>query len=164
MVDEIHTERLVLRRARPDDGAAMHRVMRDAEAMRYWSTPPHESLAETEQWLASMIEADPAASDDYIVTLDGALIGKLGAWKLPEVGFLIDRAQWGMAYASEALAAFIARRRRLGPAELTADVDPRNAAALKLLTRHGFTETGRVAGTWTIGDEVCDSVYLRLEL
>ena len=164
MTDEIRTERLLLRRARPEDAAAMHAIMSDAKAMRYWSTPPHRELAETERWMASMVEVDPEESDDFIVTLDGALIGKLGAWKLPEVGFLIAPTNWGKGYASEAMAAFTERRRALGSTELTADVDPRNLASLKLLERHGFVETHREARTYEIGGEWCDSVYLKLAL
>ena len=164
MADEIRTERLVLRRARLDDAPAMHAIMSDAQAMRYWSSLPHATLAETERWIESMVAMDPAAGDDYIVTLDGVLIGKLGAWQLPEVGFLIAPAHWGMGYASEGFAAFIGRRRDLGSAELTADVDPRNLASLALLKQHGFVETGRAKGTWQIGDELCDSIYLRLAL
>ena len=160
--DEIRTDRLLLRRARMGDTEAMHRVMSNPIAMRYWSTPPHVDFAETERWMASMVSADLAGSDDFIITLDGTLIGKLGAWKLPEVGFLIDPAHWGKGYAREALAAFIARRRALGSTELTADVDPRNEASLALLHRAGFEETGRASGTWQVGDEPCDSVYLRL--
>ena len=114
--------------------------------------------------MASMVDADPADSDDFIVTLDGKLIGKLGAWKLPEVGFLIDPAPWGTGYALEAMVAFIQRRRLLGSSGLTADVDPRNVASLKLLERVGFAETHRAKGTWQIGDELCDSVYLKLTL
>ena len=162
MADEIRTERLVLRRARQDDLDPLHRIMREAKAMRYWSTPPHRDLAETERWLTSMVEADPAQSDDFIVTLDGQLIGKLGAWKLPEIGFLLDPAAWGHGYASEALAAFIERRHGLGSTILTADVDPRNASSLKLLARHGFAESGRAERTWQVGDEWCDSIYLQL--
>jgi len=162
--DEIRTERLILRRARLEDAAAMHAIMSDPIAMRYWSTPPHGDLAETERWMASMVDADPANSDDFIVTLNGALIGKLGAWRLPEMGFLIDTRHWGKGYAIEAMMAFIDRRRALGTTELTADVDPRNEASLKLLKRAGFLETHRARGTWQVGDELCDSVYLRLEL
>ena len=62
------------------------------------------------------------------------------------------------------MGAFIERRRGLGSAELTADVDPRNASIHRLLERHGFTETGRATGVWQVGDELCDSVYFRLEL
>jgi [ribosomal protein S5]-alanine N-acetyltransferase len=164
MVEELRTERLVLRRARYDDVAAMHRIMSDPIAMRYWSSPPHETLDETERWIASMVEADPALSDDFIVTLDGKLIGKFGAWKLPEFGFLIDPGHWGKGYANEAMAAFIEHRRQQGAIELTADVDPRNLASIQLLARHGFVETGRASGTWQVGDELCDSIYYRLEL
>jgi RimJ/RimL family protein N-acetyltransferase len=163
MIDEIRTERLLLRRATAEDVAAMHLIMSDPVAMRYWSTPPHRSFDETERWIASMIAAHPSR-DDFIVTLDGKTIGKFGAWKLPEFGFLIDRAYWGKGYASEAMAAFIGRRRVLGSAELIADVDPRNVSSIRLLERHGFIETGRATGTWQVGDELCDSVYFRLTL
>jgi RimJ/RimL family protein N-acetyltransferase len=147
-----------------DDAAAMHAIMSNPVAMRYWSSLPHASFDETEHWMASMVDADPADSDDFIVTLDGKPIGKLGAWKLPEVGFLIDPAHWGNGYALEAMVAFIQRRRLLGSSGLTADVDPRNVASLKLLERVGFAETHRAKGTWQIGDELCDSVYLKLTL
>jgi len=162
--DEIRTERLLLRRARMYDVAAMHRIMSDPVAMRYWSTPPHSELAETERWIASMAESDPATRDDFIVTFGGQLIGKLGAWRLPEFGFLFDRGHWGQGFAREALAAFVERRRALGSTELTADVDPRNAASIRLLERAGFAESGRASGTWQVGDELCDSVYFRLAL
>ena len=164
MADEIRTERLLLRRATMADAPAMHCIMSDTRAMRYWSTLPHDNLAQTEEWLRSMVEADSATSDDFIVTLGSRLIGKLGAWRLPEVGFLIDPAEWGHGYGGEALSAFIERRRALGSTELTADVDPRNAGSLRLLTRHGFTETHRATHTFQVGDEWCDSVYLRLLL
>ena len=111
-----------------------------------------------------MIDDDPAERDDFIVSVDDRLIGKLGAWRLPEVGFLLDPAEWGRGYASEALAAYIERRRSLGSTELTADVDPRNTASIKLLQRAGFTESGRASGTWQVGEELCDSVYFRLTL
>jgi len=163
-MDEILTERLLLRRARQDDAAAMHRIMSNPVAMRYWSTPPHTDMDQTERWMASMVEDDPFVRDDFIVTLGGVLIGKLGAWRLPEIGFLLDPAHWGHGYAREALAAYVERRRSLGSTELTVDVDPRNIASLKLLERCGFVETHRAAGTWQVGDELCDSVYLRLAL
>ena len=164
MSDENRTERLLLRRACNEDAAAMHAIMSHTMAMRFWSTPPHAELADTERWMRSMVDADPSTSDDFIVTLDGQLIGKLGAWRLPEVGFLIDPAHWGNGYAGEALAAFIERRRRLGSVELTADVDPRNRSSIRLLEGAGFVETGRATGTWQVGDELCDSVYFRLDL
>ena len=164
MSEEIRTQRLVMRRFRLDDTLAIHRLLSNPQAMLYWSTVPHETLGQTKAWVRSEVEAPPELSDDFVVTLDGALIGKLGCWRLPEIGFLFDPAHWGKGYASEAMTAFVARRRALGRAELTADVDPRNQASLRLLNRCGFTETHRADRTWNIGGAWHDSVYLKLAL
>jgi [ribosomal protein S5]-alanine N-acetyltransferase len=165
MADEIMTERLHLRRARMSDLAAIHGLLSDPRNMRFWSSPPHGSLQQSEAWLRSMVEADAALSDDFVIERHGRVIGKLGCWQLPEVGFMIAFDETGQGYATEAMAAFLERRRQLGePRRLTADVDPRNEASLRLLARHGFFETGREKATWTVGGEVCDSVYLALDL
>jgi RimJ/RimL family protein N-acetyltransferase len=159
----IRTPRLVLRRARESDLAAVHAMMSDAEAMRYWSTPPHADVETTRAWRAGMIAASPDDSDDYIVELASEAIGKLGAWRVPEVGFLFARPHWGKGYALEALEAFAAHSFARGRDHLTADVDPRNDRCLRLLARAGFVETHRAARTFQVGDEWCESVYLRLD-
>jgi [ribosomal protein S5]-alanine N-acetyltransferase len=162
--ETIVTRRLVLRRFSLDDTQAMHRIMAMSEPMRFWSTLPHDSLEQTRAWVRSEVEAPIGVSDDFVVTLDGALIGKLGCWRLPEVGFIFDPAIWGRGFASEAMTAFIERRRTLGSTELTADVDPRNLQSLRLLQKAGFAETGRAERTWEIGGRWHDSIYLRLDL
>ncbi len=164
MVESIATERLLLRRARAADAVPLHGIMRDQAAMRFWSTLPHASLAETEAFVASMMVPPHDGSDDFIIEAEGQVVGKLGAWRLPEVGYLLSPAVWGRGYASEALTAFVAHRRRCGSRELTADTDPRNEASMRLLRRHGFVETGRAARTWLIGGEWFDSVYWRSAL
>ena len=148
-----------------DDLTAIHAMMSNPIAMRYWSSPPHASLEQSEAWMRSMVDGDLATSDDFIVERDGRAIGKLGCWALPEIGFLFDPATWGRGYASEAMDAFLSRRRALGsPNAITADVDPRNAASLRLLQRHRFCEVGRASRTWRVGEAWCDSVYLELRL
>ena len=161
---ELRTERLILRRARSDDLEAMHAVLSDEQSMRYWTTGPHADLAETERWLDSMVTSPPEISDDFVVTLDGEVIGKMGAWRLPEFGFILRSDHWGRGYAREALAAFLGYAFRTRGIEfLKADVDPRNTASLELLADHGFVETGRASGTWNTHIGVCDSVYLKLD-
>ena len=160
---ELRTERLILRRARPDDLEAMHAVLSDELAMQYWSHGPHAELAETERWLDSMMSSPPAISDDFLIVVDGKTIGKMGAWRLPEFGFIIRSDHWGRGYAAEAMAAFLDHMfRARGVDFLNADTDPRNAGALRLLANHGFVETGRATGTWDTHIGLCDSVYLRL--
>lgn len=164
MVEAIACARLVLRRALAEDAQALHPIFSDVEAMRYWSTLPHDNLAQTEQWVADMMAAPIDLSDDFIVVVDGRVVGKLGCWRLPEVGFLFARDCWGRGYASEALTAFLAHRRRQGSREITADTDPRNRASIGLLQRHGFVETGRAQKTWLIGGQWFDSIYWRAKL
>ncbi len=163
-VTELRTDRLILRRARPDDLEAMHSVLSDEKAMRYWSHGPHSKLAETERWLKSMIESPYELSDDFIVTLDGQAIGKMGAWRLPEFGFILRSDHWGRGYAGEAMKAFLAYMfGTRGVDYLIGDADPRNAASLKLMTAHGFVRTGYAVGNWNTHIGVCDSVFLRLD-
>jgi RimJ/RimL family protein N-acetyltransferase len=163
-VTELRTDRLILRRARAEDLEAMHAVLSDEQAMRYWSHGPHEDIATSREWLDSMIGAPPEESDDFVITVDGEVIGKLGTWKIPDIGYVIRSDHWGRGYAEEAMRAFLkhifAGR---GVDFLTADVDPRNEASLKLLSRHGFVETGRASGSWNTHIGLCDSVYLRLD-
>ena len=163
-VTELRTERLILRRARAADLEAMHAVLSDERAMRYWSHGPHQDLAQTREWLDSMIDAPPEVSDDFIVTVGGEVIGKLGAWRLPEIGFILRSDQWGRGYAAEAMHAFLDHVFGVrGVEKLTADVDPRNTGSLRLLTDHRFVKTGFAAGTWNTHIGVGDSVYLELK-
>jgi len=153
-----------MRRARADDLEALHAIMSDAGVMRYWSTPPHVSLRETREFLEVMLSSPPLESDEFIVEHAGEVIGKLGAWRWPEIGFYLRRDCWGRGFATEALDGFIRYAASSGVSCLTADVDPLNLASLKLLTAAGFRETGRASATFVIGGRTCDSVYLRLDL
>lgn len=161
--DRIETPRLVLRRARETDRDALHALFTDLRVMRYWSRPPHTDMAETEMWLADMIGAPAAESDDFVIEHAGAAVGKAGAWRLPEVGFLLAPHLWGQGLGTEVMRAVVAHLFAVHDlSALTAEVDPRNAASLRLLARLGFHETGRAERTLLWGDEWCDSIYLAL--
>ncbi|TAG23680.1 MAG: N-acetyltransferase [Rhodobacterales bacterium] len=158
----IATPRLTLLRARMTDLDDVHAMLSQPAAMRYWSTPEHETLEESRDWLEGMVGAG-AESDDFLIEHQGRVIGKAGAWRLPEVGFLLHPDHWGKGLAFEAMTAVIAHLFASHDLpELTAEADPRNAASLKLLGRLGFVETGRAERTMQWRDEWCDSVYLAL--
>lgn len=160
----LRTQRLLLRRPRIGDVAAMHAILSDPAAMRYWSTLPHAELAESETWVADTIKAVEAGEcDDFFVECDGAVIGKAGLWHGDEIGFLFHPRVWGRGYAGEALRAVIDHAfDQGGRTQIRADVDPRNDRSLRLLTRLGFRESGRAERTFCIGGEWSDSVYLTL--
>ena len=160
---EIRSERLLLRPATFDDVEAFHGIMRDARAMAFWSTPPHQDIAETRNWVASMINIDPGEGEDFVIELDGRVIGKAGLYRFPEIGFILHPDAWGKGYAREALQAVLDRAFTIHQLSIVeADVDPRNDASLRLLAGLGFHETSRASRTWNVGGQWCDSVYLQL--
>jgi RimJ/RimL family protein N-acetyltransferase len=162
-MERIVTQRLVLRRAREEDLEAMHAVLSHPVAMRYWSSLPHRELAETREWLGNMIGADPALSDDYLIEHEGRVIGKVGCYRLPEIGYILHPEHWGRGLATEALTAAIPCLFERHPIPtLRADIDPRNAGSIALLMKLGFVEAGRASRTWHIGEEWCDSIYYAL--
>ena len=159
----ITTERLLLRRARMDDLADLHRVFADPRAMRFWDSLPHDDIDLTRRWLSGMVAFSPADTDDFVLEHEGRVIGKAGCWRLGEIGFILHPDYWGKGLAREAMSAVIPHVFANLPIDrLEADVDPRNAAALRLLERLGFREVRRAERTVRLGDEWCDSVYLEL--
>lgn len=159
----IRTQRLGLRRAEPSDLMALHAIFTDPRAMRYWSRPAHDSLDQSRAYLDRMLNPHEGTADDYVIDLNGQIIGKAGAWRLPEVGFILHPDHWGKGYAREAMLAVIHHLFATHPLDhLVAEADPRNAASLGLLARLGFIETHRAEKTLLWGDEWCDSVYLAL--
>lgn len=160
---EIRTARLLLRRPRPDDLDAFFWIMSDARGMRYWSTLPHADREVTRVWLDQKIQRTAAGGEDFVIELDGRVVGDVGAGRLPDFGFMIHPEYWGQGIATEAAAAFIdyAFSNKLSD-QLLADVDPRNVASLRVLDKLGFARTGEAKNTFLLGTEWCDSIYLTL--
>jgi len=159
----VRTERLVMRRAEVRDLGPLNEILSNPEAMRYWSTPPHGSLHQSREWLKGMMASPESESDDFVVEHDGRVIGKAGFWRYPEIGYILHPDVWGRGFAFECLTALIGRVfQRTDLDTILADVDPRNAASLRLLAKLGFVETRRATGTILVGEEWCDSVYLEL--
>lgn len=159
------TDRLVLRRAVIGDLQAMHSVLSDARATRYWSTPPHETIEQTQVWLDGMIASPPDLSEDFVVTLSGRVVGKAGFYRLPEIGYILHPDVWGQGIAYEACRAVIDHvfATRADIDHLIADVDPKNAKSINLLTRLGFRKSGQSERTIQVGGVWCDSLYFRLD-
>ena len=163
--DTITTARLLLRRFCRDDAEPLHAIFAAPEAMRFWSTLPHATLAETADFVARTMAAQEAGTaDEFVVLREGAIVGKAGLWRANELGFIFAPSVWGRGVASEALRALMARAAQRGFIVLRADVDPRNARSLRLLRRLGFQEVGAASRTLCVGGEWVDSVYLEATL
>ncbi|MBO6675433.1 MAG: GNAT family N-acetyltransferase [Rhizobiales bacterium] len=160
----INTDRLVLRRARLEDAPALFEVFGDPQAMAYWDTLPHADITITERFVRWMATSDGVTSDDFVVELEGTVIGKAGFWRKPEIGYILHRNHWGKGLAKEALTVLIARAfQHHGWDHITAEIDPRNERSRRLLLGLGFAETGFAEKTIKVGDQWVDSADFHLD-
>lgn len=133
--------------------------------MRFWSTGPHRTLDVTREWLDSMMASSTEVSDDFIIEHSGETVGKVGFFRLPEIGFILRRDLWGcglMTEAARAVIEHVVQTRNLD--EFRADVDPRNIASIRVLEHLGFVQTGRAERTFCVEGIWVDSVYFTLRV
>jgi len=168
----LRTQRLVLRQLTPADAAALFGVFSDPDTMKHWSTPPHESVAETEAMLRG--SAEGVAAGEFIewgiMLLDGdGVVGKIGhhRWQRThhrsEVGYILRRDLWGHGLTSEALRAvldFGFERMHLHSVE--AQLDPRNRRSARVLERVGFVKEGHLRENFVIAGRYCDTAIYSL--
>jgi RimJ/RimL family protein N-acetyltransferase len=161
---EIRTARLTLRPIRDDDLDPLHAMLGDIEVMRYWSSLPHESRAQTRDWIAANRAAVAAGTAiECGAEYRSRLIGRVIFWNGNELGYIFDKAHWGQGFAGEAVAAMIDRAFATQDWDaITADIDPRNLASGNLLRRLGFQPTSYKERTFCIGGEWSDSQYFAL--
>ncbi|WP_370399165.1 GNAT family N-acetyltransferase [Sulfitobacter sp. JB4-11] len=158
----LKTKRLNLRAAAAEDALPLFEVFGSAEAMRYWSWAPHTSPLQTAEFV-DMIADTSEVPSYFVVCRDQRPIGTAGFWQGSEVGFVLHPDEWRQGLGEEVLRALIPYGfDTLGLEEITADVDPNNAASIGLLNKLGFVETGRAARTLQIAEDWFDSVYFRL--
>lgn len=159
----IRTERLVLRPGRLTDLEPLHNILSNPKVMRHWSGPAHEDIAQTLQFLRRFLKGyGHDGRVEYILEKDGRCIGKAGLWQDAEVGYILHPDFWGQGLAYEAMAAILIEiaRRRPDLTRLTADLDPRNTASIRLLEKLGFTHDRTEIRDYLYGGyQVCDSAY-----
>lgn len=169
---ELSAERVVLRWLQPEDAPVLFRIYSDAEALKYWSSPPMTSQAQAEGLIESIgrsFEEGTLFEWGVVQRAGGRLIGTVTLAsidrknKRAEIGFMLDRAMWRQGFMSEALGATLDYA--FGPMDLArmeADVDPANEASLRLLERLGFQREGYLRERWRVGGGVQDTVLLGL--
>ncbi|MEN0106262.1 MAG: GNAT family N-acetyltransferase [Pseudomonas sp.] len=150
---ELHTERLLLRRWRPEDLAPFAAMVADPEVMKYF--PTTQSTAEA----AAMIERIHAHIAEHGFGLwalerkdNGAFIGFTGlgvvgftapfcnpAGPTIEIGWRLARSAWGQGFASEAARAALACAfEHLQLPEVVAFTVPANAPSRAVMARIGM--------------------------
>lgn len=154
---EMVTSRLVLSRPQAGDARGIfERYAGDPEVTTYLGWPRHQSVADTEGFLAfSAAEWERWPAGPYLIRSrdDGELLGGTGfAFEAPDraaTGYVLAKDAWGMGYATEALAAIVDVAPLLGVARLYALCHPRHRASWRVLEKCGF----RRDASWTRREE-----------
>lgn len=147
--ERIETARLVLRRPRPDDAAAIFAYASDPDVTRYMSFPRHLSLDQTRAFLDfSDDEWSRWPAGAYLVERreDGQVLGGTGLgfespWRA-STGYVLARHAWGQGYATEALQAMVGLAARTGVVRLYALCHVDHAASRRVLDKGGFACEG----------------------
>ncbi len=150
-VPDFRTPRLALRRLRMQDAAGLHLAYGDAEAMRFWDSPPAASLAETEARIAQSVAADPQWHAAWAVLrrTDASFIGMVNyhgraPWhRRLAVGWMLVPAHAGQGYAQEAMHALLQHCfTTLDTHRIEAEIEPDNHRSERLAHRLGFRREG----------------------
>ena len=159
---ELSTARLLLRPFRETDLDALHEIVTDPRAMRYWDRPAWSDPERTRRMLAMFMADRPDQHLEFAVEHKGRFIGRVGMWKRFEIGYIFHPATWGKGFGGEAVGALLPEIfARFPDAEaLTAEIDPRNIASARLLEALGFACTHLEEKNFLYGeDEWCDTAY-----
>ncbi len=166
----LQCERLRLRFLDAGDAPALFAIFSDVEAMRYWSSSAWTDLVPAEAMLAES-HAGYASGRLLRLAIDAGngVAGIVTLRKFDqdnrrcEIGYMLARPHWGKGLMQEALPAVLDHAfGALDMHRIEADVDPRNTASQRLLTRLGFCHEGRLRERWFVNGEVCDSDYYGL--
>ena len=168
----ITATRLRLRPLTAADVPALFEQFSDPEITRFWSSAPLATMLDAEVLLEEIIEEFRRGELlEWGVELLGAP-GIIGTCALAhinldnrrgEIGFSLHREAWGNGYMSEILPVLVDYAfTRLDLHRLEADVDPRNAASIRLLEGLGFRLEGHLRERWQVTGEVQDSLIYGL--
>jgi len=168
----IGTDRLVLRDVQPGDAAQFFKIRSDAQVMAYMDRPLFQSLDEAEKLVDSSIEGNTKKrSVNWVITEKGRdiLIGYVAFWRWvkehfrAEIGFALFPGYWGKGFMSEALEAAIGFGfGKMGLLSIEANVNPGNAASIKLLEKLGFKKEAYLRENMFFNGKFVDSVIYSL--
>lgn len=143
---QLETSRLVLQQPQATDAASIYeRYASYADVTRFVSWPRHQSIADTQAFLAfSASEWERWPAGPYLIRSrgDGRLLGSTGlGFETPEramTGYVLATDAWGRGYATEALRAVMEVARQTGVAHLFALCHPEHRASWRVLEKCGF--------------------------
>lgn len=155
MKDAIQTERLLLRRLRPNDVEPFFNLFANWEVIRWLSSPPWPyTLDDARTFVDAHVTQEPDKRTFLAITINDAPIGGVGVRagnateapdRSPILGYWLGQPHWGRGYMTEAARGFI------GDIFASTSVDTiytgafaDNAASLRVQEKLGFERCGEM--------------------
>lgn len=144
----LHTERLLLRQTEETDAEEIFFLRSDPQMLKYLDRLPAKSIDEAIAWI-KMINDNVVKNDGitWAVTLknEPKLIGSISLWNIQknhyrsEIGYVLHTAHQGKGLMNEVMGAVLDYGfRQMNLHSIEANVNPNNAASIKLLERNNF--------------------------
>lgn len=172
MLPIIEAERVRLRDIEEADVEQLYSIFSDPKVMRYWSTPPLQSVAEALALLKeiqlsnqrqSMLKWGVALKAGDVLIGTATLFNLVQDQGRGEIGYAQAQAYWGHGYIHEALQALLTHAfEQMQLRRIEADVDPRNTASMRTLERLGFQREGFLRERWCVAGEIQDAFFYGL--
>ena len=155
----LETARLALRELEPDDLDFLASMMADPEVSHHYDRRFSREAAD--EWLHRQLERYDTDGHGLWLAMDkvtrtpvgqvGLILQTVQGKRRPEIGWLLDRKQWGKGYATEAGAAVRdAAFSRWKYPEVISLIRPANTSSQKVAERLGLTAGPKV---WFNGSE-----------
>ena len=162
----LKTARLILRPQQESDAPALFAMLKDGEAMRFWSRPPIARLAVVEELVREQQAAQANGLCRYWTVLEaGDAVGSVDLSLIQggsaELGFLFRPDRWGEGLATEAVGAVVGHA--LGPmglSRLASAVQVDNRQAARVLEKTGFVLVNQRSVTIAGGEARLCAFYL----
>jgi len=172
IIPTLRTARLALRPIAASDALVLFAMFSDPDVTRYWSRPPMTHIAQARR-LARDIRAGYRSGESLQFGVerseDRALVGTCTLFhfypvcRRAEIGYALGRPYWGQGLMQEALSCLVGYAfDELDLVRLEADIDPRNAASERSLTRLGFVKEGFLRERWIVAGVASDSAVYGL--
>lgn len=135
----IQTERLILRRYCPSDLEDLFAILSDPEVVKFEPYKPMtmEEARENLAWRISTDEMIAIELKENHRMIGNVYLGRREFDSL-EIGYVLNRDEWGKGYALEACEALIQKAFEQDIHRIYAECDPKNRASWCLLERLGF--------------------------
>jgi RimJ/RimL family protein N-acetyltransferase len=164
IVPTLQAHAAVLRPLDIADARALFAAHGDPGAHRFWSSPAHASVDETERYLADTL-AMTGAHAWAITEAGGEALGRIALFVLRdgvgEIGVIVRRDAQGRGLASKALKLVTDFGfKTLALHRIYSDIDPDNSASIALFLRAGYAREALLRGNWKTHLGVRDSVIM----